>query len=1479
VKRAFPPSQSHSSHYSRVFRAFSAVGIVAAGLALSTVASSQGKAKPGAAKASASTPAPPPPPVGAIPAGASITNEKGPGLPIVLVCKPNCPPTVLLGGAPVAAASTAAPVSTATPAVGTEQEEALKQLESEAKLYKTGASGYAKAVGQIIKQRYEQKRKARLSSLQDNIDKDAVELRKARMDTMERLKAFLAKYPDQAEHTPNAMFRLAALYEENAVENDVDPGDPNYTEKLRAAYGPAEDLYRDIIKKFPTYSQRPAVQFFLGALLSDTGRGPESQYVWRALVCSNHYQYPAPPPTNPAEQKAQEKWKDGIPPMPQDHDGPFWDKWRDTHYTIPDPKKKAKAPPKGKAAPAVSTATEDSYVEVYPEDCQPLGGMTTSTGEEPRFLAQTWWRIGEYHYSRGDEIAEEEGYFGASPYRYGRAKSAYDHSIKTTNETVKVFAMYKIAWTLFKQQRYNAAREQFIAMLAYFDEKSKKGGDAGDQQMRQDAYDYIAASLTYLDMEGPGPNDPYIERDDIFGLFSGKVLEQKLEISIDRVQDPKLVPQDKPWTPRIYKALAAEFESDEVQHDAIKTYELVIKKWECDPEAPQFQNKIAQLYDMLALKAESQAEKDDYSGKALEARTKLLNYVGKDSKWVECNKNNPDAIRSAEALMNEGVKNAAGRHTALGRVYISKAKNYPDGSKESKDNLEKARNEYKLADKGWAAYLAQDPDAADAYESRYWIADSRHKTVLTTRLMGEPLNPKSVEDAREAAVAVRDSNLDDKYLRYAAYFAVDVYDMLADEGFDAYKKSGCSPSSGLEVIESPLDEPGDSCRPDSEKEARENKRLWLRDIPSTVLRTLKERDEYASKVPESVDVDKNAVKYKYQVADALYRYGRFEEATPRYEAIWHERCGKDDQGFEAWYRLGVMSNLKGDSVRSLALVDEAKKKSCAMNEEQKLREKNFSEPTELEALYLQADKAYNEAEKETDPKLKASKYREAAAKYELALKRAPARKEAPRGAMNSALCYKQVNEYKRAAEVYRFFLDKYGKEEDLIAYRDGDAKKGIKKNPEEFKTRLDYTKRALGELGRTYLQAFDYAAAAKHYDEVSNRTLLDAGERRDAAGNAVILQANLGNREKMLSARTRYFAMGPSAADKAEVDFTVAEFEYKQWKQSPNDAGQRGRAATALDQYYTTYKAQGPAAKFVVDAAYDLATLRKSTGEQTFRDWYKKTSDAFAVYKAGNKDAVGSRESDFGAEGAYFFVNERIEKEWDTPPGQPPKVKYEGAADKVTKQLTEDEKKREKYVDDLDQINKTYVSPKWFPVVLARQGSVYDTHRSALAKASVNVLSAKDQAFVDSVEKKAQKTLDDPGSSDEAKQKATELLEKVDKIRSNTASAWTDLRKKHYAVIEPAMIDRYCRAYLRGKQFDVKDPMVTRAVQRLAYYTDQLEDTKMRQYLVGVEKDMGGAPFNFKYRDQMFKQARPGSIVSPLPSTDIPLAAGVSKSE
>jgi hypothetical protein len=144
--------------------------------------------------------------------------------------------------------------------------------------------------------------------------------------------------------------------------------------------------------------------------------------------------------------------------------------------------------------------------------------------------------------------------------------------------------------------------------------------------------------------------------------------------------------------------------------------------------------------------------------------------------------------------------------------------------------------------------------------------------------------------------------------------------------------------------------------------------------------------------------------------------------------------------------------------------------------------------------------------------------------------------------------------------------------------------------------------------------------------------------------------------------------------------------------------------------------------------------------------------------------------------------------------------------------------------------------------------------------------------MIEDLEKKAQATLENPNASEKDQAAAQALLEKADAIRTNVNKAWTDTRKKYYDVLEPEMIDRYARAYLRGKQFNVKDAWVTKAVQRLAYYEDQLTTQKVGQYLIQVEKDFP----TFKYKPEMFKQARPGAVSAPLPTVDHPIGPGVS---
>src|SRR6202034_726355 len=157
----------------------------------------------------------------------------------------------------------------------------------------------------------------------------------------------------------------------------------------------------------------------------------------------------------------------------------------------------------------------------------------------------------------------------------------------------------KYAWTLWKQQRFEEATKQFVHLLNYSDEIVKKTGE--DPGYRKEVYPYISGSLMgSLTFTGPRADEPYMQHPDILDLFPDNTkAEIKLHVAIDRVRDPSLIPQDKPWTISIYLALANEFRSLNQFHNAIELYQLMLKTWPMDPTAPDVQNSIAETYDQL----------------------------------------------------------------------------------------------------------------------------------------------------------------------------------------------------------------------------------------------------------------------------------------------------------------------------------------------------------------------------------------------------------------------------------------------------------------------------------------------------------------------------------------------------------------------------------------------------------------------------------------------------------------------------------------------------------------------------------------------------------------------------------------------------------------------------------------------------------------------------------------------------------------
>ncbi|MEZ4258496.1 MAG: tetratricopeptide repeat protein [Polyangiaceae bacterium] len=1319
-----------------------------------------------------------------------------------------------------------------------EQIRALEALKAQVDVYEQSAREYRDTVTTIIRLHYEAKKREVLSGLDQEIAIEKAELKKARAIAIKRLEEFIEKYSGPRADpvaTPDAMYRLAALYEERARSEEA-------TEPMEIGLKPAIGLYKRAIKEFPDYRELAGLYYFLGHALADSGRMPEGQQVWRSLVCHNHYPYPtAPDPKDPE--------KDTITPMPQDHDEGYWTSWRQK-YRLPASVKKG--------------GPETTYQDPFPQDCTAIPQKALRPGEEPKYVAEVWWQIGNWEFDLLDVASGVTKDEPGSVFGYNRAASAYQQSMKFKKPPLYGVALYKYAWALFKQQRYEAATREFVHLLQYTDEQEAATGDKG-ADFRGEAYTYIAGSITNLDFVGPGEKEPYIMRPDIIDTEPRPdVAEKKLHVAIDRVQDPQLIPQDKPWTIEVYRALALEYRSLNMFNNAVEVYELMLKKWPMDPTAPDVQNAIAETYDQLNMtQRPGTPEHDAIAQKALEARTKLANYIG-NTPWVDANKDNPAALQNAERLVRGGLRQAAAQHTNNGKAALVAASETDDPRRQL-DLLVRASTEYKLAALGWQGYIRQDENAPDAYESRYWLADARRQVVriqvvlhkLNNKEFGEPTK-KDIGDALAAAIEVRDSNEDDKYLDNVAFFVVDVSDVDRDLAYQRYDDS-----KGTQGVQRREEVKFDNEDPSTRKVIKDP-------IPPEVMQSMQARDDYVARVPPSLDLQKHGPEYQYYVAETYFLYGDFAQARARLEPMWKEHCAKDEYGYKAWERLITMSNLERDATRSTQLAEAEKAKSCAVSAEQTAKAGLIVNPTLQEAAFVNARKKFEQAKNAPPGPERDKLWREAAGMYEAALEAAPARDEAPEAAMNAAYAYKQVGEYNKAIALYNKFITEYGSDERLTKLQKGDPKTKTAPNLKKYEERVKYLGDAYDALGTTYYSFFNYQRAAETYDKVATNPRFTEQKRRDAAKNAMLLYASMGQRDKMMSSYKTFVQMKPPAEERANADYLVASYDYRQWNPTSGDSGAnrqtRFAAERSLTAYFQANRNTAGAAKYLVEAAYAIGKMKRSANDVTYKVWFRSTVATWENFKAkapvkdGKSEAQSPPYVDYAAEADLALVDDEIKSKFDSPD----KHKYSGAVSDVVGEVNQQgvvTKKgkyqlnaadAEKWDQQLDRITKTYQSLEWVPAAYARRGAIFDTLRTGLYNTvppALKYFTAKEEAFLKSMENSGRQ----------------ELQDKADELRDAKKEFWRKKKDQELSGADQLMVRHYATAVAMARKYNVKNAYVSKAISRLAYFTDIIGDAKMKGYVEGTADPINKGS-KLSYRDGQYMQTRPG--LSAIPTAD-----------
>ncbi len=1258
-----------------------------------------------------------------------------------------------------------------------EQAAALEALQEEADAYERGARDYRDTVTTIVQSHYEAKKKLLLAGMDRQIAVEKRELQKARADAIDRLQKFIARYSGPRavpDATPDAMYELAALYEERARSEDA-------TVDLAAGLGPSIALYDRVIREFPGYRELAGVFYYLGHAYNDAGRVAEAQHVWRSLVCHNHYPYPG-----------------GVLALPQDHDLAYWTAWRDAHRD---------------ASSSRRGGPDTVYENPYPADCAPVAAGGQRPGDEARYVAEVWWQIGNWEFDLqdlGGGYVEREP---AAVYDYNRAASAYLHALESKRAPLYGVALYKYAWTLFKQQRYEAATQELVHLLSYTDEQQRLTGDPG-ADFRGEAYTYIAGSLTNLDFKGPGPEDPFIPRPDIAETEPRpEVAERKLRVAIDRVQDPALIPQDKPWTIEIYEALATEFRGLGQLHNAVAVYADVLAKWPMDPGAPEVQSSIAQTYDELQLLARpGTPEHDRAANDALEARTLLARYVG-NTPWTDANKDNPGALREAERLVRGGLRVAAATHTNGGHALVVAAGEATD-ARGRVGNLARALAEYRLAALGWDAFLRQDDGAADAYDTRYWLADATHQQIRIGLVLSSlepdsfpPPKPQEVAEAKAAAIAVRDSDEDDRYLANAAFFVVDETDVERDIEYRRYEES-----KGLRGVLRRT-----AVRFDTDEVAT---RVVITDpVPPAVLASVSAREEYAARVPAKLDQNEHAPAYEWYAAQTFFLYGRFDEAKARLTPIYRDRCGKDEYGYRAWETLLSMSNLARDEAQSAQLAEAAQAHPCCVTPEQCTTEASFVARTNQGVRFTEAGKAFERADRSRAGKDADALWRQAARSYETALEQAPGDDAAPEAAILGARAYKRVGEPGKAIAMYRLFVTAYGSEEILGRLQSADARK--------YATRLGYLAQAYDDLSTTYYGLFDYPRAAETLAAMSAVARFDETRRKEAARNAMVLYLNIGQRDRAAASYRILAGLHPTPGEKANADFLLA--------------------GSSEQTFYAANRGNPAAAKYALLAAYQ--SFKTKPVDIT---WARNTVRAWEFFRehapgaSGKSEANGAPFADYGAEAELAVVDDQLKKAYQTG-----RQVYGGPTEDVIARYERDAKDAQRYDDLLEHVVVTYGSAAGAAAAIARQGALYDALRTGLYYATppaVRYLTAEQERRLALLERSGR----------------PDLIARAEELRETAKELWRTRKERELAAADELMVRRYATAVALARHYDVRDDHVANALGRLAVLTDLLGEVRMRQYVTGTKDPTDPSRLRtLPYTDGMYAQARPGFTAIP----------------
>ena len=174
-------------------------------------------------------------------------------------------------------------------------------IERQTLYYESIVKEYLDEIQSLLRRTVEERRREIEKRYEPVIQKELEREARNRADAIVLFEEFIKKYPDNEEHTPGAMYRLAELYYERsavALEKKMieyeeaiiafERGEVSEEPRIPMAdFSPTIKLYRDILDKFDDFKYMGAVYYMLGYCLAESGYEEKAVAVWLELLERN----------------------------------------------------------------------------------------------------------------------------------------------------------------------------------------------------------------------------------------------------------------------------------------------------------------------------------------------------------------------------------------------------------------------------------------------------------------------------------------------------------------------------------------------------------------------------------------------------------------------------------------------------------------------------------------------------------------------------------------------------------------------------------------------------------------------------------------------------------------------------------------------------------------------------------------------------------------------------------------------------------------------------------------------------------------------------------------------------------------------------------------------------------------------------------------------------------------------------------------